>query len=616
MTRSYTTRYCAAVFLLSLFLIPSVARAQDEDSLDVPANDSFFLLRSKGLLGKLAKSIVTDTTPDNNLIRIDRLYRHYRGRVIRNIEIRRVDFGVPINDTSKSFKNTLTNWADALHRTTTEKVIRNNLFFKENDKLLPILLADNERHLRDQTYLNDVRITVKRVVGTRDSVDIIVLTKDVLSIGGQFRMSSITKVLTTVREDNFGGRGDRLQAGVFFDQDRSKRFGYGAEYVFRNLNGTFMDLHMGFRDHEPTFNFSERQEQTFYTRVVRPLANPYMKWTYELSAATHQTYNYYLPDSLYQNERKYKYYNVDAWIGFNRSAKTLTQQNDDDRLRTLIGIRFLHNEFQDIPIKYQEEYFYQYADLTGILGSISLFRQDFYKTQYVYGFGRNEDVPEGLDVAVTTGWTNKNRRVRPYMGLDLQLNYFTRKSNYFNYTLRLGGYSYKNKYEDVNILGNVEFFTRLRQLNRKWKQRTFITAGITTQINKELNEPLLLESQFGLSEYENIFLGGDHRFTVKAETVFFNDWSLALFRFAPFVFANAAVLLPETTLTNRKLYSTVGGGIRSRNESLVFGTLELRVFYFPRKNFNGDAFRIDFNTNVKFKYSSQSIRKPQFIVVN
>jgi hypothetical protein len=619
-SHSYIPVYKLLPGILLMFFLPLCASAQeeddDDDTADVAANDSFFLLRSKGLLGKLAKSIVSDTTPDKNLVRIDRLYRRYRGRVIRRIEIRRVDFGVPINDTTTSFKNTLTNWADALHKTTREQVIRNNLFFRENDKLLPILLADNERHLRDQTYLNDVRITVKRVLGTRDSVDVVVLTKDVLSIGGSFRMSSLTKVLTTVREDNIGGRGDKFQLGVFFHEERARQFGFGAEYVLRNINGSFIDAHVGYLDHAPTFNNYLQQEQSAYLRLVRPLVNPYVKWTYEVDLGTHETHNYYLPDSLYQHEARYKYYNIDAWVGFNRSARKPTQSSDDDRLRMLFGMRILHNEFQRIPIKYQEQYFYQYADLTGILGSISLFRQDFYKTQYVYGFGRNEDVPEGIDLSLTTGWTDKNKRVRPYMGVDAQLNYFTRRLNYFNYTLRVGGYSYKDKYEDINILANVEFFTRLKRLSRRWRQRSFVSAGITTQINKELNEPLLLESQFGLSEYENIFLGGDHRFTVKGETVFFNNWSLALFRFAPFVFANAAILLPVSPQVKRKFFSTVGGGIRSRNESLVFGTLELRVFYFPRRNFNGDWFRVDFNTNIKFKYNTQNVRRPQFIAVN
>jgi len=593
------------------------ACAQQPDSTDSPSNDSFFLVKKKGLLGKLARSITTDTSQDDNLIRIDYLYRHYRGRIIRNIEIRRVDFGVPINDTTVSFKNKLTNLADNLHHTTREYVIRNNLFFKKNDKLLPDLLADNERHLRDQAFLNDVKIIVNRVPGTRDSVDIVVLTKDVLSIGGQFKMSSIQKVEVSVREDNFEGRGDRIQVGTFFDKDRSRLFGYGADYVFRNLRGSFMDAQFGFQNYASTFNTGDKQEQTFFTRFAKPLVNPYMKWTYALEGAFHKNLNLYNDDSIFHMDNRYQYYNIDAWIGFNKSASKLNRYNNDDRLRTLFGIRFLHTAFHTKPQKYDTVYFYQYANITGVLGSISIFRQDFYKTQYVYGFGRNEDVPEGIDLSLTGGWTNKNNRIRPYTGLEFQLNYFSKKKNYYNYTIRIGGYQYQKKYEDVSILGNLEYFSRLKNLGRRWKQRTFITVGISTQIKKQLDEPLFLDSPFGLPEYQNIHLGGDNRLTFKAETVMFNNWRVISFRFAPFIFGNASLLTPiGNPVFKTNFYNSLGAGIRSRNESLVFGTIELRGFFFPNKNFDGSYWRVEFNTNLKFKYNTQFIRRPQFIVVN
>lgn len=601
------------VFIISAYRVS----AQEPDTTDIPRNDSFFLFKKKGLLGKLARSITTDTVKDDNLVRIDYLYRHYRGRVIRNVEIRRVDFGVPINDTSQSFKNKLTRLADDLHRTTREYVIRKNLFFRENDRLVPILLADNERHLRDQAFVNDVKIVVRRVTGTRDSVDIIVLTKDVLSIGGKFKMSSLTKVETSIREDNFGGTGDKLEVGAFFDQKRLHNFGFGSEYVLRNINGSFIDGTIGLRDYANALNTFEKQEKTVYLQFIKPLVNPYMRWTYALEAAFHKNMNQYVSDSLYQMDRRYQYYNIDAWIGFNKSAAKLNKANDADRLRSLFGLRFLHNEFHSIPIKYETQYYYQYADLTGILGSLSIFRQDFYKTQYVYGFGRSEDVPEGIDITLTGGWTDKNARIRPYMGLDMQVNYFSKKRNYYNYTLRIGGYQYKKRYEDISVLGNVEFFTRLRSLGKRWKQRTFITVGVTTQIRKQLAEPLLLESQYGLSEYTDIHLGGDHRLTLKAETVMFNNWRVASFRFAPFVFGNASLLTPEhESIIKTKFYNSLGAGIRTRNESLVFGTLELRGFLFPNKNFDGSYWRVEFNTNVRFKYNSNFIRRPQFIVVN
>jgi hypothetical protein len=608
--------YAFGVGFMLILCIPR-AFAQQPDSTDVTKNDSFFLLKKKGLLGKLARSIAADTIKDDNLVRIDYLYRRYRGRVIRNIEIRRLDFGVPINDTSQSFKNKLTRLADDLHHTTREYVIRKNLFFKENDKLIPSLLADNERHLRDQTFVNDVKIIVRRVPETRDSVDIIVLTKDVLSVGGKFKMSSLTKVETSVREDNLGGMGDKLEVGTLFDQKRSRNFGFGSEYILRNINGSFVDGTFGFRDYANSFNTYEKQEKTVYMQFLKPLANPYMKWTYALEAAWHKNVNQYESDSLFQMDNRYQYYNIDAWVGFNKSASKLNKTNEDDRLRTLFGLRFLHNEFHTIPIKYQTEYFYQYADLTGVLGSISVFRQDFYKTQYVYGFGRNEDVPEGMDISLTGGWTDKNARVRPYIGLDMRINYFSKKRNYYNYTLRIGGYQYRKRYEDISILGNVEFFTRLRSLGKRWKQRTFITVGLTTQLRKQLAEPLLLESQYGLPEYTDVHLGGDHRLTLKAETVMFNNWRLLSFRFAPFIFGNASLLTPEgRPVIKTNFYNSLGAGMRTRNESLVFGTLELRGFFFPNKNFDGSYWRVEFNTNVRFKYNSNFIRRPQFIMVN
>ncbi|MEO8582569.1 MAG: hypothetical protein ABI415_02165 [Flavitalea sp.] len=619
MTQSFQRSYPIffAVCLAGILgLLPGLVKGQ-EDSVNAPGKDSFFLLKSRGLLGRLAKSITHDTSSVDNLQRIDVLYARYTGRIIRNIEVRNVDFGVPINDTLRSFKNTLTRMADAVHRTTRESVIRNNLFFKQYDTLLPILLADNERQLRDQPYIGDANIIVKRVLGTRDSVDIIVLTKDVLSLGGSFEMHSLTKVTSAIREDNFGGLGDKLQISGLFDQDRIRNVGYGAEYTSRNIGGSFADAAIGYSDFANTLNAQLREERTIYATLQKQLVNAYTRWIYSFDASWHKTIHLFQTDSAFLMDSRYQYYSIDAWAGLNLSTKQFRNVVKDDRLRTLLGLRILHQDFQTIPKKYDNTFFYQFANITGALASISLFRQDFYKTQYVYGFGRNEDVPQGLDVSITTGWTDKQNRVRPYTGLDLQLNYFSPKKNYFNYTLRFGGFNYKRKYEDVSILANLEYFSHLRQLSPRWKQRTFITVGLTTQFANVLNDPLLLESQYGLSEYQDRHLAGDHRLTVKAESVFFSPWTLLSFKFAPFIFGNASLLTPQNEpLDQTKLYNTIGAGIRSRNESLVFGTFELRAYYFPGKNFDGKSFRVDFNTGIKFKYNNQLIRRPEFIVVN
>ena len=112
--------------------------------------------------------------------------------------------------------------------------------------------------------------------------------------------------------------------------------------------------------------------------------------------------------------------------------------NEDDRLRTLVSLRYFKQRFLNIPDRYINQYYYLYADVTGVLGAISIFKQNFYKAQYFYGFGRNEDVPEGVDMSLTAGWVNKQNKNRPYVGLDVQRYYFSPNKAYYNFTLRSG----------------------------------------------------------------------------------------------------------------------------------------------------------------------------------
>jgi hypothetical protein len=306
---------------------------------------------------------------------------------------------------------------------------------------------------------------------------------------------------------------------------------------------------------------------------------------------------------------------MDGWAGWNMSADGIAGKNEDDRLRRLLALRVLDRNFSEKPTKYTELYDYRYADLIAVLAAASVFKQNFYKTQYIYGFGRNEDVPEGIDVSLTAGWTKKNLRERPYVGADFARYYFSNE-RYFNYTVRAGTFIYKGELEDIDLLANLDFFSKLKKLGTKWKQRTFLSAGISRQYQTVLNEPLMFESDFGLPGFRYNNIGGDLRISGKAESVFFSPWSLLLFKFAPFVFADGTYFRFYNTTLGQNLYTALGGGVRIRNESLIFGTIEIKGMYFPRKNLYGDSWRIDVNTNIRFKYNQQLIKKPDFVHVN
>ena len=589
-----------------------------QDSTKQNGIDSF-LLRQKGIIGQLAENLLADTSqPDvtKGLERNDAPFQRYRGRIIRNIYIGTLDFGVSIKDTSKRLNNGLTRLANNLHHKSRDYIIKNNLFFRENQKLSPYVLGDNERHLRDLSFLQDAKITVRPVRGSRDSVDIVVYTKDVFSIGGTIKANNLQSAQVAIKEDNAFGWGDRIQVSTLYDQKRNEKFGHGVEYIKRNIAGSFIDVYAGYLNFSKSFSSGNREENMVYLMFIRPLVSPYMRWTYSLETAVHTTQNMYATDSLYASDLEYKYTVVDAWAGWNMSADHIGGKNEDDRLRRLLSFRVLNQDFSDKPVKYAEQYDYRYADLLAFLVSGSIFKQDFFKTQYIYGFGRNEDVPEGIDISLTAGWTRKNLRERPYAGIDFQRYYFSSSERYFNYTARVGSYFYSGKAEDIDLLANLNYFSRLKQLGPKWKQRTFLSAGIGKQCNTVLNEPLMLESEFGLPGFRYNNLGGDVRISAKAESVFFSPWSIVLFKFAPFVFADGTMFRFYNGDNKKKIYSALGGGIRTRNESLIFGTVEIKAMYFPRKNFFNESYRFEFNTNLRFKYNRQFIKRPDFVHVN
>lgn len=605
------------ILLLVASLMTCLCCFSQVDSSKKRSIDSI-ILRQKGIIGQLAQNLLVDTAVIDvqGLLRTDQPFQPYKGHIIRNIEIETHEFD--IIDSSKRLDNSLKRLSDQLHRKTRDFVIRNHLFFSRDQKLSPYVMGDNERHLRDLPFVRDASIRVTPVAGT-DSVDIVVVTNDVLSIGGSFRMHNTETVSASIKEDNFMGYGDQVSVQGLFDAARAENFGYGFDFTKRNIMGSFINASAGFTNFAKTINLAEREERVSYFRLTRPLVNRFMKWTYGGEVELHQTQNFYSPDSVYLQDYQYKYDLIDAWGSWNMDADKPDGNGygTSPRLRRLLGLRLLQQKFDYRPLKFEQEYDYRYADLQAVLGAFSFFKQNFYKTQFIYGFGRNEDVPEGMEASFTTGWTKKQQRERPFAGLNFQHYFFTRSGQYFDYSIKAGAYLYNKKLEDIDLLARLDYFSHLHHMNSKWKQRYFLGASITKQVNSVLGEPVRIESQYGLEELRNNNASGNFRATVKAESVFFSPWTVLFFKFAPFVFTNATYInLKINQESVPKLYASIGGGVRVRNESLIFGTTEFRGMYFPRKNFRNESWRIEVNTNIRFKYNSNFIRRPEFVGVN
>lgn len=613
--------YKWVILVLVIFLHSPVLQAQEKTSADTV----FFLAKKKGLLGKIGKSLSVNNPeillPEQGAVKNEIIFNPFRGKIIRQILFEQTGFNKSVNDTSLEVRNVFNDIGNKLHAGTKEKVIKRNLFFSPGDSLYPYLLADNERFLRELSYLQDARIQAREIPGNPDSVDVIVITKDVFPLGGSLEEGSEKSASFEVNDDNLLGSGNKIRIRNLFDASRTPSYGLGFEFLKRNIAGSFINLTMGYRNESPTFNSLRREENNLYILGDLPLVSPYHAWTGGFEIARHFTRNGYLNDSLYQSDFKYNYRIFDGWVGYNIGARKQLTQNLKSRLKRVIALRGIHRSFLSIPTMYQTKYDSRYSNLVSVLGSITLFEQDYYHTNFLYGFGRNEDVPEGFSISLIGGWTNRNDISRPYAGFEYNRNYFSQRKNYLNYTLKLGTY-YNEKgtgFEDMSLFTSIDYFTKLRKLGAsKWYLRHFISGSFTQLAKTKLNDPLRLTSDYGIPELINpIDLQASTRISLNAESVFYNTWKFVGFSFAPFSFASFTYLKSIGRNVNTgDIYSALGAGVRTRNENLVFGTMELKAYYYPRISGIMNQWNITFNTDLRFKYNSQLFKKPDFAVLN
>ena len=608
------------LFKACLFIglaIPMNVSAQTKEK-----SDSFFLAQKKGLWGKIGKSISISSKDqpsiEDGVKKNEASFIKFKGKVIHSIIVEKLDFSRTVNDTSRSTKNFFNDIGNKLHPNTSEKVIKNNLFFSEGDTLYPALIADNERFLRDISYLQDAKILIRNTENTKDRVDVIIICKDVFPVGGSADFGSEKLINFEVNDDNLAGTGDRVAFKNMIDLDRTPHYGASIEYLRRNIMGSFINVDLGYSNIEPAFNSGRKEESAIYVKADLPLVSPYSTWTGGFESSLRFTRNNYISDSVYASDFKYTYRLFDSWVGYNIGAKAYISDRYQNRKKHLLALRSVYRHFNDIPNINKTIYNSLYSNLTSVLASISVFEQDYYHTNFIYGFGRNEDVPEGFSMSLTAGWTNKNNFSRPYLGFDYQRNYFTRNNAYINYMFKFGAFYWANQLEDLSFLTSIEHFTKLKKIKgSRWQTRQFISGSITQLLRTRLNDPLLISSIYGLPGTNNKSIKAATRITGNFENVFYNNWKFFGFSFAPFGFTNITYLRNSgSSISDGDIYTSFGAGVRTRNENLVFGTMELRAYYYPRSVANMHIWNIVFSTALKYKYNSQLVNKPDFAVVN
>jgi hypothetical protein len=609
------TGRCLTFFAL-LLLFPCFTNAQQQDTLETPT-------RMRRLIHNVFSQVMdaVTVTPKDSTVNAAVLkgksvnpFAAYEGKVIRRIETSELGFEKTFGDTSRRIAYFGTKILNAIHKDTREWVIRSNIFINEGTRLSASVVADNERYLRTINFIQDARIVVKRVRGSRDSVDLVVITKDLFSLSAGLDVRGISRVRGKVADNNLLGMGQQVQFSLLADRARSPILGYEFLYTKTNIGKTFTNASIGYTVINSGRSHGNEDEKSIYFRLDRPLYSQYSKGAGGFEVSYNASENLYRkPDSQFL---KYQYNLIDGWAGINFGVTKLLKSKDKIRDRSFLAVRYLNNHFGETPYQIGKNYDVIYNSRQALLSELTLFRQDFVTTNYIYGFGTTEDVPYGYNIALTGGWYKQLQRSRAYLGVNANRYYATDAGAFMQFFIRGGGFVYDKNVEDVVLMTGGNLFSRLL-LYRNLKIRQYLKMSATRQINRTTFDALRIDNPFGLNQFRSDTLAGRGRISLYSETTVFTPNKAFGFKLAPFVFGDMSLLTPEKTDPGRtKMYAGIGAGIRARNENLVFGTMECRFIYFPRPSERTSLFKIAFRSNLRFRYNSLYVKAPETIQYN
>jgi hypothetical protein len=307
---------------------------------------------------------------------------------------------------------------------------------------------------------------------------------------------------------------------------------------------------------------------------------------------------------------KYSYTVVDGWLGYNIGIK----KEVENRNRKFLAARIFNGSYTDQPDQDLYKVLRKYNNINGYLSELTFYRQNFYKTRYVFGFGRTEDIPYGFTFGFTGGYVNQLRIERPYAALKFNYGSARKKGDFIRLQTQLGGYVRNGKMEDVILQGGVAYFTRLYQLNR-YKSRNLISANYTQLVNHTVIDWLEINKQ-EIPGFRSDSLKASSRLALHAESILYTPWSILGFRFAPFSAVDLVSVSCVQCLTNNNLYWGISGGIRTRNENLIFGTIEMKFTYVPKDQYGNSKFVFGFKQNLQIKNTGSFVRAPSIILYN
>ncbi len=548
------------------------------------------------------------TEPNNleeeaiNTIKSEDFFMPYKGKTIQSIRIKQLEsFGQSVLDTTLLTPNKLATFANKLHRSTREKAILKFIQFKENTPLNPLVIADNERIIRNLTFIHDVKIYVKTTPLDEEKVEVIVVVQDNFPYSVEGSFGSADDFSFGVAHKNMFRQGHELSLLGLYKKEFPPPFGYAAQYKVSNIGNTIVDAGASF------VNSGEQNEVRVF--LDKPFITPETKTGYGFDVHSLRAFHYWQDfnqDTIYS--APFESVTSDFWFG-----KSLQVNRKNERQNIFITGRFYNSEFIRRPESTDADTLFYFQDRLGYLGEISFSSRNYMKSSLIYGFGITEDIPIGYISSFSLGYENSEYVQRPYTGLTLGRAWYNKGQGFLLGTAAIGGFWENRSLNDGVLKFGLLHISELNTIGR-YKLRTISSVKYgKTIFNNRIENINTKEQVRGLNGDD---IESDQIVSGSFEAIVFTPWYFLGFKFAPYAFGDVAVVGTNQSLFKYSdTYMAVGAGIRIRNESLVIQTIQLRFAYYPVVPPNGNSFRFEFSTNNPRIFEDFRPGKPKIITL-
>ncbi len=524
-----------------------------------------------GLTRFLYKNIVIAKRGPEDLDFHYRLLLKNRGKTISSIQYKPLDvFGPDFRDTTRRPESKIGEFGNRLHITTNPKIIKKNVLIDVGDTLDVVKILENERIIRSLPYIKDIRFLASPEESDTNLVNLTVLTKDVFSFGIGVHFSGIDAGSFEMYNQNTWGIGHHISAKVVGHVEREPYVGFEGAYSINHIGGNFVNITGSYantyRREGVMFNF----EKEFLLSTTR--------WGGGLSFYRLGRSDHLVGYDELNIDYPLDYGAIDIWSGY---AFLFDGISNPEKLQLAVSGRFRHLKFFDRPQPSAFNRLY-YSGSKLFMGSISLSKRNYIRDHLIYSYGITEDIPKGFLHEWVFGFDNNEFTDRWYSHLYFSTGSLVRyRPSYLFASVGVGSFFNARHLEQGQIEFNANYVSRLFNVGQQ-RARQFVRLRYLYGLHRFDEETLFLKDDHGIRGFYSNLAAGKQRLVLNLETVVFQRRTIAGFNMAFFGFGDLGIIGSEKkTVFKGDYYGGIGGGIRIRNENLVFKTFQIRLALYP-----------------------------------